>query len=109
MTKVEKYLFDKAVSAVIVSTTAALPFLGLPVISYLYEKVIRLLAKKFHKELSLVGFNIKVDIEVNNQTDSYKEAARKLEEVLENEDATEEEIQNASNDFDDALGDLISF
>lgn len=101
------YLFNKAVDMAIVSTVASVPFLALPVINQIYVAIVKMVAKNLYKNLKILGFNIKVDIEVAKQTDQYKEAVKNLKDVLKNENSTEQERKQASDDFDDSLRDLI--
>jgi hypothetical protein len=98
---------DLATKAVIASTVAALPLLGLPVVNFVFTWLVNWVVGKLTPYLETWFVDRAIDIQVNAEKAAYTKAKTELQAVLKQHVRNPKELQNASDDFDKRLADLI--
>lgn len=100
---------DLAVKAVIAAAVTALPLLGVPGINHIFRWVVGWVAGKLLPHLEVWFVDRAIDIQVNAEKRAYEKAREELKAVLKQHVRDPKELQNASDDFDKRLADLIRF
>lgn len=98
---------DLAVKAVIASAVTALPLLGVPGINFVFTWVVNWVANQLLPHIETWFVDRAVDIQVNAEKEAYEKAKTELQAVLKKHVRNPKELQNASDDFDKRLADLI--
>lgn len=96
-----------AVKAVIASAVTALPFLGIPGVNYLFSWGVNWVADKLLPYLEIFFVDRIIEIQVEAEKKAYEKVREELKAVLASHLSTPEQIQNASDDFDTRLSNLI--
>jgi hypothetical protein len=98
-----------ATKSVIAAAITALPFLGLPVLNQLFTWGVEWVAAKLLPHLQVFFVDTIIDIEVNAEKKAYARAREELQKVLTEKITNPAEVENASEEFDNRLADLIRF
>ena len=96
-----------ACRAVVASAAAALPILKLPLISFVFNWIVTWVAGKLLPFIETLFVDIAIDIKVNAEKVAYEKAREELQVVLKQTVKSAKAVQNASDEFDKRLADLI--
>lgn len=102
-----KNAFDVAVNAVIASAVTALPILGVPGINFVFKWAVKWVAGKLYPYIDVFLADRVIEIQVEAEKKAYINAREELRTALKKHIRDPKEIQNASDDFDKRLSDLI--
>ncbi len=96
-----------ASKAVIAAAVTALPILGLPGINFFFTWGVNWVVGQITPYLEIWLADTIFDIQVNAENKAYAKARDELKAVLATHVRNPKELQNASDDFDKRLSDLI--
>lgn len=96
-----------ASKAVIASAVTALPLLGVPGVNFVFTWLVNWVVGKVSPYLEVWLVDTIIDIEVNAEKRAYEKARDELQAVLKAHVRNPKELQNASDEFDRRLADLI--
>ncbi len=98
---------DLATKAVIAAAITALPLLGFPVIKQAFSWVVTWVVGKLKPLLLTWLGDTLIDIQVAAELRGYEHARDELKIILAKQVSDPTEVQNASDEFDKRLADLI--
>jgi len=98
-----------AKKAVIAAAVTALPLLGVPVINFVFTWLVGWVFKQLQPLLEVWLVDTIIDVQVQAEKNAYERAREELRAVLQAHIRNPRELENASQDFDRRLADLIRF
>lgn len=78
----DRIILEQITRAVVVSATAALPFLGLPIISVVFGLVVEKICGMFYTEASKYFLFKAIDSKTGGEAEALERAAKELHETL---------------------------
>jgi len=100
-----KLMFDKLVKLAVSRSVASLPFLGYPVIGWIFGLVVEFVMKKLWNEMELSATYFLIDAQEQAKLKKYNESLDNLSNALESKD--KEKIRRAKNEHKEYLRKLI--
>jgi hypothetical protein len=104
--EIRALFFKEAVSAVIKKIVIQIPFLGYPVIGWMFASLVEWLAGKFWAEISLANLYLSIDIKEMSKLRDYQKSVRALKSALESKQP-EDIKQKAKDEFRKKLREVI--
>lgn len=98
-------IIDAVAKGFIAKLIAAVPFFGLPGISWVLTLVVTKVASALGEELWKLGWEIRVDFKTESEKKAYDESVMALQKATEG--GNSDEIQKAKEDFQNRLKHLI--
>ena len=106
-TAVNKSIFDMAVTALLKSTRVEFPFLNIPIIGQIFDRLILAVANSIFDYLQkLVTFQV-ITFQTEHELNNYNKAASELKAAIEK--GNKDEIQSKQANFEKTFGDLIGW
>lgn len=108
--QIREIFFREVVSAVIKKIVTKIPFLGFPVIGWIFATGVEWLAGKFWDELKVYGIFLEIDIKEGVKLYEYNEASDRLKKIIskvDNREIPELELQRAKDEYKEKLRNLI--
>lgn len=100
-------IMDVAVNGAVRAATAAVPFLGFPVISTLFKWGVNWIAGLLSEQLERAAAFAIIDHQTNAQANAYKEAVEELRKLHSESPEDKDAIEKAKKEFKDKLALLI--
>lgn len=98
-----------ACTAVVEAAATAVMFFRVPPVKFILNWLVNWVAGKLLPFLETLFVDMAIDIQVNAEKLAYEKARNELQEVLKSHVPNPLEQQNASDEFDKRLADLIRF
>jgi hypothetical protein len=100
-------IYDVGVAATIAALKAQFPFLNLPIISAVFDKIVTAVANSLYTQLDKFVVIKVIDFQTQAQKDAYDSAVKEL--TAAHNSGDEDATNKAKEDFKKKLHDLIKF
>lgn len=98
---------EAAVTLIVTSTKAALPILGVPVISQTFDWIVAWVSNRIYPYMEKDVLNLLIEIEVASEKRAYEKATTELKAILKSQQKSPEEVARLEKEFERRLADLI--